>query len=368
VRLLTRLLSVVAVAGVASFAWSAADRPAFEDTTARAAAEAGISADPSRCPLGAGEIARRPTWLLEACRDGGLDWIVAADRYGPVAEMVYRDHGRDEAFQRVFTRLGHPVIPVIAHVAENGSIVHTVSGTIAGTLSRVWEEATLSLDIADLTPFELGTLAIHDLDARGHEMMVEYEIVEGTARRRPLTSALLGTKSLLFGGVTDLERVIVRGERPPTLGEVGWAALDGALVAGSVGAAAKIARGVKAPAASLATVRAAGTGAARALVTVGKAAGVAGVIVIPYLAVTRPGLLLDAAAYLATEAGLPGWTGVFLAVMVAGYAVLLVGRFVFWPAFALARIGGGAILATAKAIRAGSRLTNAGRDRIASTP
>jgi hypothetical protein len=334
VRLPSVLLLAALAAAVATLAWRVTDRPPFDAAVERAAAEAALSADPGRCPLSSGATARAATWVLRACADGGIAWLDAAERYGPVAETVWREHGDDPVFRRVFARLGHPVIPVVALAAETGSFRHVAAATLADTVSRAWSEGTLSLEVATLSPDDFGRLAIRDLDTRGHAMLAEYEIVGGVARYRPVTSALNGTRDLLFGGVTDLEAVIVRGERAPTPSEVGLAALDGVLVAGGIGAAAKVVQGVRTSAGTVATMRAAGGGAVRALATVGRAAGVAGVVAVPVLALTRPGLLADAAGWVAEAAGLPGWTGVFALFLVAFAVVGVVARVVFGPVLA----------------------------------
>jgi hypothetical protein len=322
VRLPSVLLLAALAAAVATLAWRVTDRPPFDAAVERAAAEAALSADPGRCPLSSGATARAATWVLRACADGGIAWLDAAERYGPVAETVWREHGDDPVFRRVFARLGHPVIPVVALAAETGSFRHVAAATLADTVSRAWSEGTLSLEVATLSPDDFGRLAIRDLDTRG------------VARYRPVTSALNGTRDLLFGGVTDLEAVIVRGERAPTPSEVGLAALDGVLVAGGIGAAAKVVQGVRTSAGTVATMRAAGGGAVRALATVGRAAGVAGVVAVPVLALTRPGLLADAAGWVAEAAGLPGWTGVFALFLVAFAVVGVVARVVFGPVLA----------------------------------
>jgi hypothetical protein len=63
-------------------------------------------------------------------------------------------------------------------------------------------------------------------------------------------------------------------------------------------------------------------------------AGVATVVAIPYLAVTHPAILTNAAGWMAEQAGLPGWLGVFAAYFLAftliGLALkVLLGPF-FW--------------------------------------
>ncbi|WP_287351038.1 hypothetical protein, partial [Mesorhizobium sp.] len=101
-----------------------------------------------------------------------------------------------------------------------------------------------------ISPEQYGLIAIHELKDRGHEMLSEFEIVDGTAVRRQFTRTLLGAKNIVLGGVSDLEGVITRGERLPTWGEMGWAAFDAAIVVGGMGAAAKALRVARAPVAA----------------------------------------------------------------------------------------------------------------------
>jgi len=75
-----------------------------------------------------------------------------------------------------------------------------------------------------------------------HEMLAEFEIVDGTAIRKPMRRFFFGLKDLLLGGVEDIETILLRGERLPTWKEVGFAALDVTIIAGGVGAVAKTAR------------------------------------------------------------------------------------------------------------------------------
>jgi hypothetical protein len=93
------------------------------------------------------------------------------------------------------------------------------------------------------------------------------------------------------------------------------------MVVGGAGVAAKLLRAAKAPvavvgkaagAARFRTLAGAGRGALQSLAAVGKVAGVATVVAIPYVAITRPHLLTGAAAWVAEQAGMPGWLGAFL--------------------------------------------------------
>src|SRR5690606_25208926 len=101
--------------------------------------------------------------------------------------------------------------------------------------------------VTELSPEQYGLIAIEELRDRGHEMLSEFEIVDGVAVRKQFTRTVLAAKQVIFGGISDLEKVIVRGERLPAWSEVGWASFDAVIVVGGVGAAAKALRAARVP-------------------------------------------------------------------------------------------------------------------------
>ena len=217
------------------------------------------------------------------------------------------------------------------------STQYLLAETFGQGVSRLWNEGRMGVGLAELTPEQYGLIAIHELSRRGHEMLSEFEIVDGVAARKPLTRVLLGAKNLVLGGVSDLEAVIARGERLPTWSEMGWAVVDTAIVVGGIGTVARTVQVARAPAvamrgtARVAYLRAAGQGAVRSLATVGKAAGMAAAVAIPYVAITRPHLVASAGGWLAEQAGLPGWVGVFAAYAVLCFALAVLARIVLGP-------------------------------------
>lgn len=340
----------LAAALVLTLRWEWADRTDFETEVARAALMEEIRQDESRCPLGNRAIDEAPQWALSACATGGLGWYEAARRYGEDAANLFHVYGADEEFAAVFDRLGHAVVPVVAYFVRNGSTQYLLAETFGQGVSRLWNEGRMGVGLAELAPEQYGLIAIHELSRRGHEMLSEFEIVDGVAVRKPLTRVLLGAKNLVLGGVSDLESVIARGERLPTWSEMGWAVVDTAIVVGGIGAVAKTVQVARAPAvamrgtARVAYLRAAGQGAVRSLATVGKAAGMAAAVAIPYVAITRPHLVASAGGWLAEQAGLSGWVGVFAAYAVLCLALAMLARIVLgtllWALQALGRFAG----------------------------
>ncbi|NMG37805.1 hypothetical protein GRZ55_00965 [Chelativorans sp. ZYF759] len=317
--------------------WQWQDRGSFEEEVTHAAVAAELSKESTLCPLRDRAAREKQAWLLAACVSGGLGWIEADARYGEDAAKVFLVYGEEAAFREVFGRIGHPVVPVIAYFVENGSSQYLLQETVGQGLSRLWNDGRMGFGLAEITPEQYGLIAIHELEERGHEFLSEFEVVDGKAVRRQFTRTLLGAKNVVFGGISDLESVIARGERLPTWSEVGWAAFDAVVVVGGIGAAAKALQVARAPIAAsrgtlrIAHLRAAGRGAVRSLSAVGTAAGVAAVVALPYVAITRPHLLTSAAGWVAEQAGLPAWLGAFAAYFVLCLIVFLLLKLVLSP-------------------------------------
>jgi hypothetical protein len=331
--------AAVLVATLLTVRWELSEPVDFEGAVARAGLAEQISQDDSRCPLSREAVERAETWMLAACAQGGLGWIEAARRYREDAAKVFLVYGQDPGFDEVFDRLGHPVVPVVAYFVRNGSTQYLLQETVGQGLSRLWNDGEIGIGMAELSPEQYGLIAIDELRGRGHEMLSEFEIVDGVAVRKQLTRTLLGAKNIVFGGVSDLEKVIARGERLPSWSEMGWATADALIVVGGVGAAAKVLRAAKAPAAvagrsasRLAMLKTAGRGAIQSLSAVGTAAGVATVVALPYIAITHPELVTGAAGWLAEQAGMPAWLGVLAAYLAFCLAVAVLLRLVLAPA------------------------------------
>ena len=236
------ILSLGIASLIAAVLAIASDRRGFQELAVRAAIADQASAHGAKCPLAAEYTDTADLGLLSICLKYGLGAYDAAQRYPATAAKVLAVYGEDETFQSVFDRYGHPVIPVIAFFVENGSREFQVRQALGDALHEIWAGHKPKWAPADITREQIGLIAIYRLDTRGNEMLAEFEIVDGTARRKPMTRIILGLKDLLLGGVGDIETILVRGERLPSWKEVGFAALDVTIVAGGVGAVAKAAR------------------------------------------------------------------------------------------------------------------------------
>jgi hypothetical protein len=335
----------------------ASDRRGFEELAVRAAIADLTSAHGAKCPLSVEYTDTADLGLLSICLKYGLGAYDAAQRYPATAAKVFAVYGEDETFQRVLDRYGPPVIPVIAFFAENGSREFQVRQTLSDALQQIWAGHKPKWALADISREQIGLIAIYSLARRGNEMLAEFEIVDGKAKRKPMTRLFLGLKELLFGGVGDIETILVRGERLPSWKEVGFAALDVTVVAGAVGAVTKVARlgagtaeavekssiGLAAEGATeKSTIRLAAERAYEAIGAVGKA----GVLVAPaaflYVAITRPQLIASAGGWVAEQFGGNRLVGIFAVYLIGVFLVLQFLRPLLWcgqilgrPAFRL---------------------------------
>jgi hypothetical protein len=345
---------------IAALLAMASDRRGFEELAVRAAFADEARAQGSKCPLSADYTDKADIGLLSICLKYGLSAYEAARRYPATAAKVFAVYGEDETFQMVLDRYGHAVIPVIAFFVEHGSREFQIRQAIGDALQQMWEGKKPKWKLADITREQVGLIAIYRLAARGNEMLAEFEIVDGAAKRKPMTRLMLGMKDLLLGGVGDIETILVRGERLPSWKEVGFAALDVTIVAGGLGAAAKAARlgvataetaeksavrlGVEGAAAEKNTMRLAaaeGTaennvirvsaqGAYEAISTVGKTGMFVAPIAFAYVAITRPQLIASAGGWVAEQLGSNRFVGIFAVYLIGTFLILQFLRPLWW--------------------------------------
>ncbi len=348
------------------------DRRGFEELAIRAAMAEEARATDTKCPLSPEYTDTADIRLLSICLRYGLGAYQAARRYPETSAKVFAVYGEDETFQKVLDRLGHQVIPVVAYFVEHGSREFQFRQAAGEAMQQMWEGRKPKWQPANITREQIGLIAIYHLERRGHEMLAEFEIVDGTAIRKPMRRFFFGLKDLLLGGVEDIETILVRGERLPTWKEVGFAALDVTIIAGGVGAVAKAARlgigtaeAVEKSAVRLAAedaaeknsvrvavegaagnnaIRVAAEGAYEAISAVAKT----GVLVAPmafvYLAITRPQLVASAGGWIAERLGGNRITGIFAVYLIGVFLVLQFLRPLLWcgrtvgkPIFRLAR-------------------------------
>jgi hypothetical protein len=367
---------------------SVSDRRGFEELAIRAAIAEEVRDPNTKCPLSPVYTDAADIDALSLCLRYGLAAYQAAKRYPDSAAKVFAVYGGDETFQKVFDRLGSDVIPVVAYFVEHGSTELQLRQAAGQAMQQIWDGKRPTW--ATVTREQIGLIAIYQLERRGHEMLAEFEIVDGKALRKPIRRLFFGVKNMLLGGVDDIETVLVRGERLPSWKEVGFAALDVTIIAGGIGAVAKVARlGIGTAeaaeesaaltaettaetssvrlaaegaaesslartaaegaaesslvrtaaegAAETSLARTAAEGAYEAIVTVGKASAVAAPVAVAYVAVTRPQLVASAGGWIAERLGAHRLVGIFAVYLVGLLLVMQILRPFIWFARVLAR-------------------------------
>jgi hypothetical protein len=291
------------------------DGRTFEEKAERATIAEQANAPGTKCPLSGQRIDDADLGLLKLCIRYGLSAYEAAQRYPNSAAKVFAVYGEDEAFQKVLDQYGHQVIPVIAYFVENGSLKFQVRQALGEILDQVWAGERPKWELAKLTREQIGLIAIYEIATRGHEVLAEFEIVDGVAKPKPVTGLILETKQFLLGGVGDLEKIMVRGERLPTWNELGLAGLDATILAGGVGAFARVARVGGEAVVEKSTGRLMAEGAFETVGVVGKTIG----RVAPYapyaflyIMVTHPMLILPFAGWVAEQFEINQYVGIFV--------------------------------------------------------
>ena len=345
------------------------DRRGFEELAIRAAMAEEARTPNAKCPLSAEHTGTADIGALSICLRYGLPAYQAAIRYPDSALKVFAVYGDDAAFQQDLDRLGPDVIPVVAYFVEHGSRELELRQAAGQAIQQMWEGKAPTWQ--NFTREQIGLVAIYQLERRGHEMLAEFEMVDGKAVRKPLRRLYFGLKNLAFGGIDDIETVLVRGERLPTWREVGFAALDVTIVAGAVGAVAKATRfaigGAEAAEASVIRVagaeaaesgavrvaaaeaaengslrlaaegvagknmiRVAAEGAYEAMAAVGKTGAIIAPVAVGYLVVTRPQLVASAGGWIAEQLGVNRLAGIFAVYLIGSFLVLQFLRPVLW--------------------------------------
>jgi hypothetical protein len=320
--LLTFLAASILAGALSCFARS---RGSFEEDIAHL--EAGAS-----CPLNEEVLRHAAPDVVAVCAKYGDVAFRIAERYPKIAPRLFTLYGDLPQWKEVLDRYGHEVIPIVWYFQQGSKEIQ-----VRQALGRVVEDLLQGerpvFKIEDLTQEQLGYVAILMLKDQGHDLLGQFEFVNGEVRRRPLQSALSALKEIFLGGVSQLERVLVRGERWPSFGEIGSAVLDVAVATGSVSALTSL-RAAGPAAEDLASTRlgrltaleVGSEAVGNSAMTLGRkilpTAAVAGVL---YLALTHPHVVTEAGEWIAERAGLPSWVGAFVVwmILIVPIAVLM---------------------------------------------
>jgi len=304
------LFLVVAFVGAVFLAEVTDQRP-FEEIAERATIAEQANAPGAKCPLSRQYIANADLGLLSICLRYGLSAYEAAQQYPSLAAKVFAVYGEEETFRKSLDQYGPEVIPVVASFVENGSVEFQVRHALDEILEQLWAGQRPKWELAKLTREQIGLIAIYEIAARGHEILSEFEIVDGIAKWKPGTGLIVEAKALFLGGVGNFEKILVRGERMPTWEEAGLAALDATIVVGGVGAFAKVARVGRGALVEKSTGRLIAEGAYETVSAVGKK----GVQIAPYaflyVTVTRPTLIPSLGGWVAEQFGINRMVGIF---------------------------------------------------------
>jgi hypothetical protein len=339
--IVTFLLLIAAAAGVSTVA---TDQRDLREVAARTAISDEVSRPDSKCPISQAYVKTLDLDVLSICAAYGLTAMDAARRYPATASKVFALYGEDPIFRSVFERYGPIVVPIIGYFVENGSNRYRFDAAFQGAFQRIWQGRMPTWqDTA--TGEQMGYMAVQDLDERGSEVLAEFEIVAGRARRKSIEATVLGTKNMVLGGIHKLETVWARGDSP-TWKDYGGAALDVAVVAGGIGMLAREARVVEV-AIDRSSLRAVAANATAILRKVGTiATGPIGNAAILYIVVTHPTLLGSAVGWAAEQLGLNGPVCIFFAYLLLFQVLHLLFRPLFWIGWQTIRL----------AVRATSRL------------
>jgi hypothetical protein len=332
------ILSLVVAFVVALLVTAAADQRPFGEMAERAIIAEQANTPDSKCPLSRQYIDEADLGLLRICLKYGLGAYEAAQRYPESAAKVFAVYGDDETFQKILDQYGHPVIPVVAYFVENGSFKFKARQTLSEMLEQLRQGQKPKWEPAELTREQIGLLAIYEISTRGHEILAEFEIIDGIAKPKPVTGFILEAKQFLLGGVGDVEKVLVRGERRPTWKEAGLAGLDAIIIVGGVGAITKVARaGGDAAAEEESTGLLMAEGAYETVGVVGRTVVRIAPYAFLYVLVTRPTLILSLGGSVAEQFGINRYVGIFAVSFMGMLLAFQLLRPLIWCAQAVGR-------------------------------
>jgi hypothetical protein len=303
------------------------DQRGFEELAKRADVAERATMPGTKCPLSREHVDQADITSLDICLRYGLKAYNAAQRYPASAVRVFAVYGEEDIFQKIFDQYGDEVVPVVAYFVENGSLEFQVRQTVSEVFQQLWAGEKPKWQLAQLSPEQIGLIAIEQLAIRGHEMLAEFETVNGVAKRKQVTRLVFEAKDLLFGSVGDLETIIARGERLPTWKEVGLAGLDVAIVASGAGALAKAAGIGSRELVVKGTGRLMAERALGTIVALGKNTTRVAPIAFAYLVITRPALIASAGGWVAEQFGINRVFGIFGVYTIGILAIL----HLLWP-------------------------------------
>src|SRR5260370_28399869 len=170
----TLVIPLVLVTLTAATLALVSDRGGCEELVVRAAIAEQARATDTKCPPSRECTDAADIRLLPICVRYGLGAYQAARRYPDTSAKVFAVYGEDETFQKVLDHLGHEVIPVVAYFVEHGSHEFQFRQAAGEAMQQIWEGRKPKWQPANITPAQIGLLAIYHLERRGHEMLAEF--------------------------------------------------------------------------------------------------------------------------------------------------------------------------------------------------
>jgi len=268
--------------------------------------------------------------LVANTKEWGPQGQAALEQYPTTAPRVFALYGHTPEFAEVLRRYGHnQLVPVVAKCLEGGDAFIQMREDF-----REAVEALFGLRRPEFRPLDsvqCGWRVILLTHTVGNSFLGQFVIdEEGRARRLPGNTALSTLKQLTTSGLQTLERRLVLGE-VPTLGEIGIAGLDVAVLGFAGKSVALMVRSRLALQTSRTAVTTRVTAARGGMMAFTRAYaprmvkyGTVGGIV--YLAVYHPSVITAAAA---TLAEILGWSPLLVQVLLWGVILFIPLALVF---------------------------------------
>ncbi|MDT8408416.1 MAG: hypothetical protein RQ741_02335 [Wenzhouxiangellaceae bacterium] len=269
--------------------------------------------------------------FLDYARNPAL-WMsgsLAILRHGDVARDVLLEYGLLPQFQDVLVSFGaDAVLPVSyfrSHDVATLRAQHWL-GERYQQLGRWWSEE-VDVTPSELTPYRRGLMGIALLDDHGHALLKQF-VVSDQGRPQWLQGerVVAGVGGFFTSGLRDLESRWRRGDDIGA-GDLGWAGLDLAVMAGAVKVlrAGKAARSVRPASVGAPGASASGRGFAK-LSRTAKITTLAGAA---YVVVRHPSLVSALGANLSRWLGWPVWMGQFLIWLIVLLPLLIMARLAY---------------------------------------
>jgi hypothetical protein len=173
---------------------------------------------------------------------------LALIRYPDLAHRILPVYGNEPLFQEVLLEYGEAILPPIAYFMDHDLTSLEMRRTLDEWLDQIQlvygqpgtQDEAVSAPQTEpesgtrLTPEERGWYAIHFLVEEGHDLLGQFTVrPDGTVEWVQTERVLEGLTDFFFGGIRGLE-IKWHEEKEIEGADWGWAALDVAVIAGSV--------------------------------------------------------------------------------------------------------------------------------------